>query len=328
MLSEFHRKFFYTVWFLKMDKRNKNAGENDVDNIVLKGSSVLMTQQKRILDQRCHMTDWKSDNGYYELDNMTKYSIAYHPSEKCIYANSPHFGWSKVDESDYMDYPPMIIDLAKNWPGREILLTTGGVRVSQVSIAASLVDNDTIQVHNDAIPIEFRQSSYKSDHGCVWLSACLLMNTVDRDIAQLMIKQYQEGETVYEWMDIFDRRIKSSKATSTFTQANLHQQLRHIEGNQYNLCKVPNEIGKHVTQVIVNEKTNGLFVAVISSTDGNCTHAVGIDAGSQLIYDCLEETVLPLNEEKMSICCGPDRSFHRIEYVGELQKKRQKKRKK
>ena len=65
-----------------MDKRNTNAGENDVDNIVLKGSTVLMTNQKRILDQPCDMTDWRSDNGYYELDNITKYSIAYHPSEK------------------------------------------------------------------------------------------------------------------------------------------------------------------------------------------------------------------------------------------------------
>ena len=322
------RLTFLLSLVLRRWTKDKNSGENDVDNIVLKGSSVLMTHQKRIIDQPCDMTDWRSDNGYYELDNFTKYSIAYHPSEKCLYANSAHFGWSKVDESDYMDYPRMRIDLARNWPGKEILLTTGGERDSRVSLAASLVDNDHIQVRNDAIPIQFRQSSYKSDHGCVWLSACLLMNTVDRDIAQLMIKRYEEEEGLYEWMDIFDRSKKSRKERSTFSQSNLFQQLRHIKGNQYDLCRVPNVRGKNVTQLILHEKNDGLFVAVISSTDGNCTHAVGIDAGYQLIYDCMEETVLPLNVDNMSMCCGPDRLFNRIEYVCELQKKPQRKRKK
>ena len=68
--------------------------------------------------------------------------------------------------------------------------------------------------------IEFRQSSYESDHWCVWLSTCLLMNTVDCDIAQLMIKRYKEEEGLYEWMDIFDRSKKSRKETSTFSQSN------------------------------------------------------------------------------------------------------------
>ena len=78
----------------------------------------------------------------------------------------------------------------------------------------------------------------------------------------------------------------------------------------------------------MNEKTTGLFVAVISSKDGNKSHTVGIDASTKSIYDCMEKYVLQLNEENMSICCGPNQVFNKIEYVGELKMKRQKKRKK
>ena len=79
---------------------------------------------------------------------------------------------------------------------------------------------------------------------------------------------------------------------------------------------------KDVTQLILHEKNIGLFVAIISSKDGNCSHVVGIDAGSKLIHDCMEDNVLQLDESNMSICCGPNQVFIKIEYVGELQKKR------
>ena len=83
-----------------------------------------------------------------------------------------------------------------------------------------------------------------------------------------------------------------------------------------------------VTQLIINEKTTGLFVAIISSKDGNKSHTVGIDASTKSIYDCMEKYVLQLNEDNMSICCGPNQVFHKIAYVGELKMKQQKKRKK
>ena len=104
-----------------------------------------------------------------------------------------------------------------------------------------------------------------------------------------------------------------------------------IKGNQYDLCKVQvfkDNTSADVTQLILNEKNIGLFVSIISSKDGNCTHAVGIDAGTKTIYDCMEHNVLQLNKTNMSICCGPNQVFNKIEYVGELKMKRQKKRKK
>ena len=155
---------------------------------------------------RCNLEDSKRDHGYYEIDNFTKYPIAYNPTDECLYAKGAHFAWSKVDKSDYIDFPVKRIQLAMHWPGHEIILTAGRRRTEKASVKVSLVEQDSI-------PVQFRQSSYKSEHGCVWLSACLLMNTVDSDISTVMIKCYEEDEGKYECMDIFNR-LKKQKANA------------------------------------------------------------------------------------------------------------------
>ena len=95
----------------------------------------------------------------------------------------------------------MRISLACRYPGHEISLTAGGHRNEEETVEAELVEQNLI-------PLQFRQSSYESEHGCVWLSACLLMNTVDSNVATLMIESYQANESKYEWMDIFYRKKK------------------------------------------------------------------------------------------------------------------------
>ena len=110
----------------------------------------------------------------------------------------------------------------------------------------------------------------------------------------------------------------------------MFDQLRHVKGNQYDLCKVrlfKDNTSNNVTELILHERKVGLFVAILLSKDGNRSHAVGIDAGNKLIYDCMEDKVLQLNETNLSICCGINKEFDRIEFVGELKKKRQKKQK-
>ena len=121
------------------------------------------------------MEDYKGNHGYYELENATKYSIAFSSVEDCYYARGAHFGWNKVDPNDNRDYPPRKIDMAKQWPGREVILTDGGHREcnDQSMISAGST--------NDLIPVQFQQSSYECDNSCVWLSACLLMHTVDKE---------------------------------------------------------------------------------------------------------------------------------------------------
>ena len=124
---------------------------------------------------------------------------------------------------------------------------------------------------------------------------------------------------------------RTRKATKTLNEYNLFDQLCNVKGNQYDLCKVSlfkDNTSNNVTELILHEQKVGLFVAILSSNDGNRSHVVGIDAGNKTLYDCMEHNVLQLNEESMSLCCGPNQVFNKIEYVGELKMKRQKKRKK
>ena len=54
---------------------------------------------------------------------------------------------------------------------------------------------------------------------------------------------------------------------TTCVQSNLHDQLRHIKGNQYELQKLnmyKDSFSENVTELILYEKNDGLFVAVLA----------------------------------------------------------------
>ena len=77
---------------------------------------------------------------------------------------------------------------------------------------------------------------------------------------------------------------------------------------------------------LLKEKTEGLFVVVLEDTDGIQQHAVGIDVGKKIIYDCMEDKTLPFTVENLSTCCGSDADFRNIKLGCELKEivKRQK----
>ena len=147
------------------------------------------------------LDNWDSNFGYYELNNDTKYSISKDPKTDSIYVRGAHFGWYKVDPNDHMDYPPTRVQLARENPGKEIMLTSGGHRELLASIEASSGNDimvttgghsESINLHS--IPLQFRQSSYDCQHGCVWLSSCLLIHSVDSIVANKMISRYEYDE--------------------------------------------------------------------------------------------------------------------------------------
>ena len=54
---------------------------------------------------------------------------------------------------------------------------------------------------------------------------------------------------------------------TTCVQSNLHDQLRHIKGNQYELQKLnmyKDSFSENVTELILHEKNDGMFVAVLA----------------------------------------------------------------
>ena len=59
----------------------------------------------------------------------------------------------------------------------------------------------------------------------------------------------------------------------------------------YDLCKVKlfkDYKSQNLTDLILHEKKGGLVVALLKDKNGNRSHAVGIDDGRQVVYDCME----------------------------------------
>ena len=92
--------FFTTFDFKDMQKQDKEKGENDVDNIVLKGVCIQLANDRTIIKKECKMEDYKTKNGYYEIDNNGKYSIVHNPDDNCIYTWGVYFGCNKVHSDD------------------------------------------------------------------------------------------------------------------------------------------------------------------------------------------------------------------------------------
>ena len=223
-----------------------------------------------------------------------------------------------------LDHAPRKTELARQWPGREVLLTDGGHREENDPITTS------VGCHNDLIPLKFRQISYDDAYhnGCVWLAACLLIHTVDTDLSHTMIKRYEESQKTFEWMDLFKKKKRKRHNMECYTEANLYDQLLYTKGNKYQLQRVrlwKDCMSKDITEMVVEELQEGMFVAILQDKNGGSSHAVGVDASKKLIYDCLEERALPLNKGNLSICCGINKEFNRIKFVGQIKMKDQKK---
>ena len=170
--------------------------------------------------------------------------------------------------------------MARDKVGYEILLTASGHREGKDSTT------NLSKAIEGSIPSKFRQATYEQENGCVCLSACLLIHSVNTKIATAIIERYAHDQQQFEWLDIFNRKNRSRQQTTTLIISNLFEQLCHVEENQYDLCKVKLHkyyTSPNLTDLILNEKKDGLFVALLNDENGNRSHTVGIDVGKQLI---------------------------------------------
>ena len=111
---------------------------------------------------------------------------------------------------------------------------------------------------------------------------------------------------------------------STLVQkrGSLFQKMQQLKGHDYDVTKITltNEF-KNLTDVVHKQRKQGLFVVVLEDTTGVTSHAVGIDVGKKIIYDCMEDKNMLLNNDNLSICCGNDAEFVKIVYGCELKPK-------
>ena len=111
-------------------------------------------------------------------------------------------------------------------------------------------------------------------------------------------------------------------ATLVKNRGSLFQQLQQLNGHDYDVAKIRlTKDFKNLTDVVLKERKQGLFVVVLEDSGGIPSHAVGIDVGKKIIYDCMEDKNMLLNQDNLSICCGNDAEFVKIGYGCELKPK-------
>ena len=115
-----------------------------------------------------------------------------HPDNNCIYVQSAHFGWEQCDLSDLYDLQPTQLKLARENVGMETILNASGSRKFYNSNTGLALGEDSKikSVLGETIPIKFRQETYDNENYCVWLSTCLLVHSIDKELSNNMIEPY------------------------------------------------------------------------------------------------------------------------------------------
>ena len=105
IFAPFYSKFKFEGNKIQSKYFKYKKGDNDVDNLVLKGSEVECTDHSNIMSAKCHLADYDKAYGYYEIDNDRKYSICVNPHDNCLYGKSAHYRWDKIDTDDEIYIP-------------------------------------------------------------------------------------------------------------------------------------------------------------------------------------------------------------------------------
>ena len=160
------------------------------------------------------------------------------------------------------------------------------------------------------LPVKYLQRSYPTKNNCVWLAAALAIRSIDEEEGDNMIQKLNDAPSDFEWLNIFENNKKQKQIKNS-----LSRKLR--EGKmKYMVIKVKNVQNTYTINHILNESDDGIFVALLRSTVGECTHVIGINVALKRIYDCMEEIELDLNYNNLSRCCGPKKEIRRIEIFG------------
>ena len=164
----------------------------------------------------------------------------------------------------------------------------------------------------EKIPIEYQQDDETVKNSCVWLAACLVIRSVDENLATILLAKYRKEPTQFGWLRIFKKKSENCKTLYKYFQWTTECYLAVYR------VRIPKEYKTlTTTNYILNVKKEGLIVAILRDTLGNASHTIGINLQRQLIYDCEEEFVMKFSQDNLSVCCGPDMIFDSFYLVAE-----------
>ena len=111
--------------------------------------------------------------------------------EKVLYAKNPHYGWQLCTEAQTSNFPNDRVQFARDFIGKEVVLNSGGSRNKTLATSDAIRDDTMI---SETIPIEYSQENGTCENSCVWLAACLVVRSVDVDLASILIEKYNANQ--------------------------------------------------------------------------------------------------------------------------------------
>ena len=97
---------------------------DEVDDLIFENSVTMSTHDNSVRNAK----DYYNSCNVYECDNLTKYKIAINQTDNYLYAFNPHYGWQRVHYTMLIQYPNIKLKLARDNPGKEIILNSAGNR--------------------------------------------------------------------------------------------------------------------------------------------------------------------------------------------------------
>ena len=129
-----------------------------------------------------------------------------------------------------------------------------------------------------------------------------------------MNQKYRDDPATFEWLYFFKQK-----------DAPLQKSLYHLVKN---LDKCPYFVRRlqlpettcqfTIANYLIQKKETVLLLVQLQDTVGNNSHVVGINIAKRMIYDCQENSALPLSLDNLSHCCGPNRTFVRFYHYCEI----------
>ena len=123
-----------------------------------------------------------------------------------LYAKNPHYGWQVCTVAQTQCLPSTKVLYVREFIGKEVLLNIGGNREN--TNQQELTGNDN-SILPEAIPSEYQQENALVKNICVWLATCLVVRSVDSNLASILLRQFQQNPSKFEWIPIFHKKART-----------------------------------------------------------------------------------------------------------------------
>ena len=290
--------------FYKYHKVGEYYRGSECHNLVFKDAEMLFGNSDRFASMP--LGNVTNSSSIYIVDNNTKHSIVC-TEEGTFYSRNAFFGWfeTSIELLKYYNVPDTKIKLAREHIMKEIVLYEAGAK-------SSVLGKDQVDelAKGLELPLEYQQTTYGNDlHGCVWLSVCQVLYNVNREQSELLLNEYIIKPERFQFLTIFQPKKTGSNS--------LDKMMKEVKGCRYRVIHVkPGQVD--LTKYVLEERTAGVFVAVLEDTFGGHGHCVGINKATDELFDPMEQKVMSITKDTLDIACGRNRSFRKLKYVGEL----------